>query len=80
VMVSGAEPLTLREAPAVSVCHVAPFLVMVQEFTLAALHDTFVASPLCTRFDGTLSETVGTRTVTVTIFELTEPPGPIQTV
>lgn len=80
MIVSGTEPEMLREAPAVKVCHGTPFLVMVMEFTLVALHDTVVEPPLSTRFGLALIETVGTSTVTVAMFELAEPPGPVQLV
>lgn len=77
-MVSGVEPETTREALAGSgPCHAAPFLVMVQEFTLVAFHDTVVVPPLTTRSGTAVIETVGVRTVTVTMFELAEPPGPV---
>lgn len=78
MIASGAEPEMLREAPAVKVCHGAPFLVMVMEFTLVALHDTVVEPPLSTRSGFALMETVGMRTVTVATFELPVPPGPVQ--
>ena len=104
----------VREASAVSVCHSTPFLVIMQVFTLVALHERDVAPvlpppkmlppppeplpappplpplpapapppappPLITRSGVAFIEAVGTRTVTVTMFELVEPPGPVQLV
>lgn len=78
MIVSGAEPEMLREAPAVKVCHGTPFLVMVMEFTFVALHEMVIVSPLTTRSGDALIETVGTRTVTVAMFELAVPAVPTQ--
>ena len=78
VTVSVVEPERAREASAISVSHAVTFLVMVQEFTLVALHEMVVAAPLATRSGAAPIETVGIRTVTVAIFEFAEPSGPVQ--
>ena len=82
-MVSGEEPVTVREASALSGLPKAflPFLVMVQAFTLVAFQETVVVGLLGGTREGVAwMETVGCRTVTVTVLELAEPPGPVQVI
>lgn len=59
------------------VCHGAPFLVTVQEFTLVTVAAIVVEPPETTRSGEDVIETVGTSTVTVAIFELAVPPVPM---
>ncbi len=56
-----------------------PFFVTVQEFTLEAVTVMVEEPPLATRSGEAPMETVGTSTVTGTMFELVVvPPGPVQ--
>lgn len=83
VMVSVAEPETVREASAGRLfLHggETPFLVMVQEFTFVAFHDTVVVPPLLTRLGTALIKAAGTRTVTVAFAAGDEPRGPVQVI
>lgn len=60
-MVSETKPETTLEALARRVgCHGIPFLVIAQESTLEAFHDTVAVPPTATRVGRALIETVGT--------------------